>query len=180
LAGGTSLALQMGHRKSIDLDLFGKIESDVHSLHEQLNELGTLKILHQTDHIHVFLINDIKVDIVHYPYQWLTGAFVSDQIILAHTSDIAAMKLSAITGRGSKKDFIDIYFLLQIFSLKEMISFYNQKYPDGSEFLVLKSLSYFDDAEKEPSPVMLHKVSWAKIKAAILKSLHDYMTNIHP
>ncbi len=95
LVGGTALALQYGHRKSIDDEL---------------------------------LVGDIK---------------------MATTKDIAAMKLAAITNRGSKKDFIDLNLLFQTYSLKEMLNFYTTKYPDGSEFQVLKSLIYFEEADDE-------------------------------
>ena len=74
------------------------------------------------------------------------------------------MKLAAITGRGTKKDFIDIYFLLKGFHLRELLDFYNEKFPDGSEFLVLKSLTYFADAE---TPVMLDQIYWEDIKIFI-------------
>ena len=85
------------------------------------------------------------------------------------------MKLAAITGRGTKRDFIDIYFLLQNFSLAEMIAFYNLKYTDGSEFLVLKSLSYFEDADADAEPVMLKHILWANIKSSIIKTLTHYL-----
>ncbi len=77
------------------------------------------------------------------------------------------MKLNAIAGRGSKKDFIDLYFLLKTYSLDELIGFYNQKYFDGSEFLVRKSLAFFDDADKEPMPTMLNDLSWDELKNTI-------------
>ena len=83
--------------------------------------------------------------------------------------DIAAMKLNAISGRGGKKYFIDLYFLLQTFSLKEMMGLYNKKYEDGSHFLLLKSLVYFEDAEKEEMPIMTKPTTWKKIKQRILQ-----------
>jgi len=85
------------------------------------------------------------------------------------------MKLNAIAGRGSKKDFIDLYFLLKEFSLGELIGFYRTKYQDGSEFLVLKSLSYFDDAEIQADPVMLVEYSWSSIKEVILEATRNYV-----
>jgi hypothetical protein len=127
LVGGTSLALQIGHRKSIDIDSIIK-------------------------NIHTYLIDEIKVDIVHYEYPWLKNKTVSDEIHLAAIEDIAAVKLSAIIGRGSKKDFIDLYYILQQFDLAQLMSFYGQKFHDGSSFLVLKSLVYFEDAENEYIP----------------------------
>ena len=77
------------------------------------------------------------------------------------------MKLNAITGRGSKKDFVDLYFLLKDFSLKDIMNLYMQKYPQGSEFLVYKSLTFFEDAESQPMPEMLIPVNWIEIKKLI-------------
>jgi hypothetical protein len=86
---------------------------------------------------------------VNYKYPWLDNAVTEDGIVLAGIRDIAAMKIAAIIGRGTKKDFIDIAFLLQKFSLKEILDFYSLKYNDGSVFMALKSLAYFEDAESE-------------------------------
>ena len=96
--------------------------------------------LKKSPNINIFIINNIKVYIVNYPYPWIEKPLVTNSIIMADKSDIAAMKLAAITGRGTKKDFIDLYFLLKYFTLAEMLTFYKQKYSDGSEFLVMKSL----------------------------------------
>lgn len=81
------------------------------------------------------------------------------------------MKLNAIAGRGSKKDFIDLYFLLNDFSLKQMLGFYNEKYFDGSEFLVLKSLSYFEEADYQPQPKMFLEFDWEICKQKITDEL---------
>ena len=129
-----------------------------------MNTIGKVIQIKESPNIHIFSIDGIKVDIVNYPYPWLSPLKIKDDIKLAALEDICAMKLAAITGRGSKKDFIDIHFLLQHFTLKEMLVFYNRKYTDGSSFLVLKSLSYFEDAENEPSPVMLTDTSWDTVK----------------
>ena len=162
LVGGTSLALQLGHRKSVDLDLFGSLEADDFAVSNALKTFNSVTIIQKSENITVYSIKGIKVDIVNYPYPWLSAAKLEDGIRLAHMKDIAAMKLSAITGRGSKKDFVDISHILQFFSLKQMLEFYSRKYHDGSEFLVLKSLTYFADADQEPDPVMLYKMDWAK------------------
>jgi hypothetical protein len=175
LVGGTSLALQTGHRKSIDLDLFGSLQSDELAITKSLGKLGKVQLLNKTENIKIYLVNKIKVDIVNYHYEWLEKPLISGNLKLAGKKDIAAMKLAAITGRGTKKDFIDIYFLLQKFSLKEMLGFYSKKYYDGSEFLVLKSLSYFDDAETEENPLMLLPANWNIVKKKITQTLDKYI-----
>lgn len=171
LVGGTAYALQIGHRKSIDIDLFGLIDVDPQELREELKGIGSLQILKESKHIHVYALNGVKVDVVHYSYPWLEPTVIEDDLRLAHVKDICAMKLAAITGRGSKKDFVDLYFLLQQFELSEIFDLYGQKYADGSAFLAMKSLSYFDDAEKDPDPEMLLPVTWKMIKETITSLL---------
>jgi len=174
LVGGTSLALQIGHRKSIDLDFFGELNIDKFEILSALNNLGEVKIRQSTKNINIFSVNGIKVDIVNYPYPWLQKIHLEDNIKLAGKNDIGAMKLSAITGRGSRKDFIDLFFLLKEFSFNELINFYKQKYHDGSTFLVLRSLAYFDDADMEPMPKMIKNVDWVKVKEVIAEKLKEF------
>ena len=175
LVGGTALALQLGHRKSVDLDFFGKVDFEGLNKAELFRTFNHVNTLKTSQNINIFSINGIKVDFVNYGYPWLEKPIIVEEIRLAGLKDIAAMKLAAITGRGSKKDFVDIYFLLQQFSLKELFSFYNRKYFDGSEYLVLKSLAYFEDAEKELMPEMLQEVSWAMVKETILNEARAYI-----
>lgn len=178
LAGGTSLALQYGHRKSIDIDLFGSIDIDGDTLSTLLSETGAVKRLNNRVNIYIYTINGIKVDIVNYPYNWIDELYVQDGLRLASDKDIGAMKLAAITGRGTKKDFIDLYELLQQYSLPELIRFYENKYHDGSVFLVLKSLVYFEDAETEIPPFLFRDYSWEHVKEYIRKAHTDYMKNL--
>ena len=91
--------------------------------------------------------------------------------LLAGLKDIAAMKVAAIIGRGTKKDFIDLFFLLKQFSLKEILELYLQKYPDGSLFIALKSLSYFEDADADPMPVMFEDIEWTDVKSFIRETI---------
>lgn len=176
LVGGTALALQIGHRKSIDLDFFGKAVLDEIEITEILNKYNpSVHIIQKSKNILVYAVDDMKVDVVNYPYEWLAKPKVENKIQLASIEDIAAMKLNAISGRGSKKDFVDIYFLMKKFSLKEMLNLYNRKYPEGSEFLVIKSLSYFEDAEKQQMPEMLIPTDWEQIKSDILKQVNKLL-----
>jgi hypothetical protein len=115
----------------------------------------------------------VKVDFVNYPYDWLTEPMQRDGLTLASPRDIAAMKLEAITNRGSRKDFIDIAFLLERFPLPEMLEWYKVKYSSGSEYLVLRSLCYFDDADAEPMPVMLKPMPWATVKERVQDAVRE-------
>lgn len=169
LVGGTSLALQIGHRISVDIDMFGISEINELGFNQELDRLGKITVLKKSKNIIVYAIDEIKVDFVNYNYPLLKPIKVVEGIRLISMEDIAAMKLNAISGRGSKKDFIDLFYLLNIFSLETMFEFYVNKYHDGSIFLALKSLTYFDDADIDEMPVMTEKVEWNNIKNTILK-----------
>ena len=174
LVGGTSLALQIGHRKSVDLDFFGKLNVDGLSLNQHLGDIGELKILKQSENIHIFTLNGIKVDFVNYPYPWIRNPIFLDGITLADIEDIIPMKLSAITNRGTKKDFVDIYYLMKKYTLSGMLRLYNDKYADGSVFLVLKSLSYFEDADVDEDPFLVESIEWEAVKSTIQRLVEDY------
>lgn len=174
LVGGTSLALQIGHRFSVDIDMFGKGEIDEFEFVDELSNFGKVIVIKKSKNVLILSVNGIKVDFVNYKYPLLEEITIVENIRLASDKDIAAMKLNAIAGRGSRKDFIDLHFLLQKYSLKEMIAFYNTKYADGSEFMVLKSLTYFEDAESEEIPILFQKLDWNEIKFSIQKAINDY------
>ena len=175
MVGGTSLALQTGHRISVDLDFFGKLDADEIAIRNALNQIGEVKLIHKTENINIFTIDGIKVDMVNYPYPWLEGIVGEDYLQLANKKDIAAMKLAAILGRGTKKDFIDLFFLLKEYSLSQLIEFYEQKYHDGSVFMVLRSLVYFDDADDELMPKMFEDLDWEMLKKSISEDLKNYI-----
>jgi len=174
LVGGTALALQIGHRNSVDIDLFGKHDMDELSLSHALKRFDESKKLGGSQSIHIYLVNGIKVDIVNYPYPWLKPPLVWEGIRMAAIEDIAAMKIAAITQRGSKKDFIDLYFLLHQFSMSELMAFYREKITDGNEWLALRSIPYFDDADKQPTPTMFNRYSWDQIKSHIAQEAKAY------
>ncbi len=167
LVGGTALALQLGHRSSVDLDLFGTIPFSADEIRDALSENHSLTIVKESMNINIYLIDGVKVDIVNYKYSWIDSPVREEGVTLAGIKDIAAMKIAAIVGRGTKKDFIDLFFLLKQFSLREILDLYLQKYPDGSVFIAMKSLSYFEDAEPDPMPVMFDEVSWETVKQSV-------------
>ena len=177
LVGESALALQIGHRTSVDLDLFGSINTDELAISQSINKIGNSTILKKSPNIFIYKINNIKVDFVNYPFKWLDPLIFEDEIRLAGKKDIAAMKLSAITGRGSKKDFIDLFYLLRAFSLSEMLDFYRLKFPDASEFLVLKSLIYFGDCERDETPRIFEGFSWPEIKRELEATINEFLKN---
>lgn len=172
LVGGTALALQYGHRNSIDLDFFGELPKDKdEDFRDMLKHYGEVAVLKVTGTIKCYLINGIKVDFVHYDYPWIDDVVCDDGLMLASPKDIAAMKINAVEGRGTKKDFVDIYFLLKKYTLNEILDFYKQKYPEHSQFRALMSLSYFEDAEQQPMPEMFMVAEWKDIKETILQEI---------
>lgn len=175
LVGGTSLALQYGHRSSVDLDFFGNIKTDIETIREILRNIGKLTIIKESERIKIYLLDEVKVDFVDYSYSWIDESVSFGEICLASPKDIAAMKINAIEGRGTRKDFIDMYFLLQHYSLKEILDFYAAKYPENSIFRALLSLSYFEDAELQIMPKMFSDVSWEKMKKYISEEVKLYI-----
>ncbi len=172
LVGGTALALLYGHRNSVDLDFFGKLHDDKLAVRSCLEKLGKISVHKETDSIRIYDLDGVKIDFVDYSrYCWLDGPVVEDNLRLASPKDIAAMKINAIEGRGTRKDFIDIYYLLQHYSLPEILDFYKEKYPEYSIFRALMCLSYFEDAEKQVMPRMFTSDSWEEMKIYILKEV---------
>ncbi len=176
LVGGTSLALQYGHRKSVDLDFFGEIKCDIIDINDMLRSYGRVMPIKETKTICIYKVDGIKIDIVDYSrYPWIDDCIQENDLRLASPKDIAAMKVNAVEGRGSRKDFVDIYFLLKHYSLSEILQFYRQKYPENSFFRALMSLTYFDDAELQMMPVMLSGVSWEEMKKYISMEVKKMM-----
>lgn len=174
LVGGTALALQIGHRQSVDLDFFGIVPYDTTTLVQLLSGLGNIIVLQDSPAIHIFLINGVKVDFVDFKFPWRQEPLEEDGVRLAQLEDIAAMKVTAAIGRGTKKDFIDIATLLQIYTLKQILDFYQSKYPNSSLFMATKSLLYFDDAEKDAMPRMFSNLTWEETKQMITSAVEKY------
>ncbi|SNS23156.1 Nucleotidyl transferase AbiEii toxin, Type IV TA system [Belliella buryatensis] len=175
MVGGTALALIFGHRLSIDLDFFSTEPLDHEEILFSIKTIGKVEVVSKSKFINSFFINDVKVDFVSLPYKWIDDPILENPVKLASIKDIAAMKLAAITNRGSKKDFIDIALLIKEVGLDNMILYYSEKYPDGMKMMVLRSLVYFEDAESQPDPVMLVDYNWSSIKQLILNATKKYI-----
>jgi predicted nucleotidyltransferase component of viral defense system len=170
LVGGTALALQIGHRKSVDLDLFTIQDFSTDELLPTLLQDYRLQPDMQMPQTLICSIEDIKVDFIRFKYPFIRPFVEIDGIKMLSVEDIAPMKLDAITGRGSKKDFYDLYYLLQLFDLEQLFALYKEKYPHQTTFHVARSLVYFEDAENNPDPYIFDKkLTWTKVKKAIVK-----------
>ncbi|MBK6995806.1 MAG: nucleotidyl transferase AbiEii/AbiGii toxin family protein [Lewinellaceae bacterium] len=172
LVGGTALALQYGHRFSVDLDLFTTEPFDKEALLEVLNQEFSVSVESESKNIYITYINDVKVDFVKVAYPRLFPLIEMDGIRMLEIRDLAPMKLNAVTGRGTKKDFYDIYFLLKIMPVTEIIDLFRKKFSQHEVFHVIKSLSYFEDAEGYADPVVFDKnLSWETVKSTIQKAV---------
>jgi len=166
LAGGTGLALQIGHRKSYDLDFFTNKEFEVNEVMDFLKDNFDTQLEMSDKKTIKAEIDNVRFSLFYYDYPLLSRFEKFGEINLASIKDIAAMKLVAITNRGAKRDFIDIYFISKMEGLEKLLEYYEKKYKKVKPniYNVLKGLVYFDDAEDEPMPRMIKSVSWDKVK----------------
>lgn len=170
LVGDTALALQLGHRISVDLDLFTNTPFDEQQLREHLEHTYGL----QTDYISRYTlkgeIDGVQIDCIAHQYPWLQDSKEEDGIRLAGLPDICAMKLNAITGNGTRiKDFIDVAWLSTHYSLNQMLDFYEQKY-NANVLMPLKAIIFFDEINFN-EPVHLtdgKRVNWKKYEKRLL------------
>ena len=177
LAGGTALALLLGHRISIDLDFFSENAFSVSSLVLQLNTLGNLKIEDQSENTFNGSLDGVKISFFYYPYPLLFPTKKYDNVALADERDIAAMKVQAISGRGSKKDFVDLFVLLKTYQLNDILKLFNKKYEkfNYNRLHILKSLSYFYDADTNAEPVYINPINWTEVKKFIENVVDQYL-----
>jgi len=178
LAGGTALAIYLRHRRSVDLDWFTMERlSDPIGFAQALRDEGILFITDQTapGTLHG-QVSGVRVSFLEYRYPLLSplANWKEIDIHLASLDDLACMKLSAVAQRGSKKDFFDIYALcMQHHPLAELLELYRSKFSVTDIGPVIYGLAYFDNAESERDPVLLEKVSWEKVKQAIIKWVRE-------
>ena len=177
LGGGTALALHLGHRESIDLDWFSQADFSNGEIKDKLSQLGKLEIAGEAAGTVNAMIDGVKITFLRYRYQLLFPLVDFEKIKLADERDIAAMKIDAASSRGSKKDFIDLYFLMKKYTLAELIGIFEQKYKEieYNKLHILKSLVYFEDAESEPMPIMLQAADWEEVKKTIQSKVNEMM-----
>ena len=173
LAGGTALALHLGHRVSVDLDFFTKEELDEKILVADLLQLTEFKKEAEAWRTVMGKVGKTKFSIFYYKYPLLARTVPFNGIQILAKPDIAAMKIQALGDRGTKRDFIDLYFLAKEYSLPEMLEFYDKKYGDLEEKLyhLIKSMDYFADAEADEKELeMLIPVKWEDVKTFFHKA----------
>lgn len=168
LAGGTNLALRIGHRKSIDLDFFCLEPFNNEDILDILKQRYRINILHTNKNSIQLLVNEIKVDFLRHNYIEIEPIEIIEEVPMYSFADISAFKLNAIMNRGSKKDFWDIYFIIQSIGVKSLFDNFERKYGDNYDLTALiRSTLYFGDAEKDIDPFTLIPISWDEVKRYI-------------
>lgn len=161
------MALQIGHRISVDLDFFTPEVFDENLLGTQLQEIPEFVLERKAWRTVTGKIGQTKFSCFYYKESLIDETINYEGINLASKKDITAMKINALESRGSQRDFVDVYFLTKFYKLEEMLDFYNQKYKmlDSRLYSILRGLDYFEDAENlSEAPNMIQKVEWEKVK----------------
>ena len=173
LAGGTALALRLGHRLSVDLDFFSSSSFDPDQLLIKLQTLSNnpIHVFQKTEGSLCIEMQQTKVEFFHYPYPQIKPTESIEGITLASLIDNGVMKFSALVNRGTKKDFCDMAALLEIHTLSDWISYYQEKFPHSDTFMLTKSLVWFSDAEHDPTPQILNDQTWNDVKSTISKAV---------
>ncbi|MCD6566495.1 MAG: nucleotidyl transferase AbiEii/AbiGii toxin family protein [Bacteroidales bacterium] len=181
LVGGTALALQIGHRESIDIDLFTTNDFDVNSTLEYLEQEYAFSLQLSAKNTLKGIIDDVFIDIISHKYPIINKLIESEGIRMLSQDDIIAMKVNAIAGNGTRiKDFIDIYFLLKHHSFSDIITYYKKKYSQRNDLHAIKSLCYFGDIDqKQDWPKLLKEkdLSLETIKSSITFSKDKYFSD---
>jgi hypothetical protein len=178
LAGGTALALQIGHRISLDFDFYTQRKFDSQKLYKLLEKkLKKVILLGKEENTLWVKIQNVSTSFFQYPYPLIFPLIQEkDFPPLASKEDIAAMKIIAISERGAKRDFVDIYFLLKEFPLEKILNWVKKKYPNFNIYVALRALTYFADAEKKQKRrlYLIYSVSWSKIKKFLIEEVRKY------
>lgn len=178
LAGGTGLALHLGHRRSEDLDFFSRRSFRPPVLAQALGSVGTPKHLSLGEGSVECWLAGFKVQWLHYPYRLLRKLHQTELGPLADPVDIALMKLTAVSQRGSKRDFIDLACFLRAypqFPLHELLRLLSRKYGRINRAHYLRALAYFQDAEKEPMPRMQWPLRWNEVKDCLQQEVAELL-----
>jgi predicted nucleotidyltransferase component of viral defense system len=169
LAGGTALALRLGHRVSVDLDFFSASNEVTRPTRQEiLTALATLapQALEDVDGNLLLEISDLHVGFFGYGYPLLEPTDSAENVTVASIVDIGLMKLDALISRGSRKDFYDLYFIAQEVSLSTLLQLGETKYPYARDFelMAVESLVLFENADRDIQPTMLVDVLWEQVR----------------
>lgn len=176
LAGGTAVALHLMHRLSIDLDFFTKEDFDRTSLVQKIITIGKFSIEKEAENSLIGVFNNTRITFIKYSYPLLFNLRTMEGMSVADPRDIGCMKITAISARGMKKDFIDLFFICrEVIQLKDLLILFKKKYRsvDYNLIHILKSLIYFEDSDYEPMPNMIIPISWQEVKDYFIKEVEQ-------
>lgn len=179
LAGGTALALHLGHRTSLDFDFYCQSHFDSLVLSQKIESLfgQDAKITLREKDTLFCQISGVDLSFFWYKYPLLKKPIATKGPLIASLEDIAAMKLISVTQRPAKRDYIDIYYLLEVFTLSKMFAFVKKKYPNFNRYLALRALGYFKDLKDEKARkirLLDKNFSWEKAKEKIFEEVKRY------
>lgn len=170
LAGGTALALQLGHRVSYDMDFFTQDEFEENAKALEIVQVGKFEKEQLNWRTVMGKIEGVKFSLFYYEYPLVAETIEFEGLRLAQPPDIAAMKLLAISDRGLQRDFVDLYWMRDLFTLEQVFEWYGQKFKDLKEkrYHLLRGLRYFEDADVDTPPNMIKPMNWDDVKQYFL------------
>lgn len=183
LAGGTALAIQLGHRTSFDFDFYTPNHFDQNTLFDKLQEIFADEAIKTSLAKNTLFctLKTVDCSFFTYPYKLLEEPVLEMGIALASLEDIAAMKLVAVNRRPAKRDYIDVYYLLSKFSLEEMIDFAKKKFPNFNFYYLLRALSFFEDIkddERRSIQMTDKNFSWEITKNKLSEEANKYQLSM--
>ena len=163
------MALQLGHRNSIDIDLFVQNDFNVDDIVNLLVTKYEIQEIFRRKNTIISLVNNIKTDFMKHDYPFILPPITEEGITFLSKEDIAAMKFHVIIQSGRRlKDFIDIYYLLQHFSMQQMVEFFTTKYSYSNAMIAMKAVNYFDEIDENiDPPKLLDPITLKQIKNRI-------------
>ncbi|TSC93197.1 MAG: hypothetical protein CEN89_207 [Candidatus Berkelbacteria bacterium Licking1014_7] len=181
LAGGTACGLYFGHRISYDLDFFSERKFNAQKIRDELEKMGELKIDIIDENTFLGFLNKVKISFFYYKYPLIGETQVYRGVRIVSKKDLQAMKIDALQSRGTKRDFIDLYTILQAdnYSIKNALDNFKEKYQKANYNMehILMSLVYFEDADRDNRLNMLVSYDWEKIKNYFIEDVKAYEKN---
>ncbi|MEM9481504.1 MAG: nucleotidyl transferase AbiEii/AbiGii toxin family protein [Verrucomicrobiota bacterium] len=175
LVGGTSLALRFGHRLSVDLDFLTEEDFVNEELYNFLSDEFSFERRRAGATGISGFIDGVELDFAKYRYGLVRPPETVEGIRMLALEDVVQMKLAAITNRGLKKDFYDLALLIEKFGLETITGYYTKKYPEAELFMLLRSMTFFDDAEENEDPVSLDGSEWEEVKTRVRNAVKEWL-----
>lgn len=178
LVGGTALALQFGHRVSVDIDLFTDKSLDKTSVLHAISEIFQPQRLSKTTNGLTFFIKEIKIDLCNWAVPFIGKLIEEEGIRMASPEDIGAFKLDAVVNRKEQKDFYDLYFLLTRYNFETLVQSYRQKYPYNNTKDIFTGIASISEADVSASPILTSPLQWDLVKESLKNQSLTYLKTL--